>query len=284
MRFASVAAMQTALGIGRYDSGGASPIEKALRVARLSKSADAPVGPDTQQLNSVNGAYTPERQALHRQIINHFATGGKQDIVAKEQTAHERTNQRHSVFMMGGSGSGKSYYAKNKFMKHPFFSMVDADAIKEHLANADGMPGDHNVRPGHYHEESSDISKTMQGEMHKRNRSYVFDGTGANADSLAKKMKSAKAAGFQVHLHYAYVPKEAAIKRDMARSRSLIASGKGDILHQTHAQVRASFHAVKHLADRAVAFDNTGPDVYAPNPYRERREEIMRNKAQQSGA
>lgn len=123
--------------------------------------------------------------------------------------------------------------------------------------------------PAHVHEESSELAKRLHHETMKAGKSFVYDGTGANAASLAAKMKASKDAGYQVHLHYAAVPLETAKQRNRSRARQV----PEHVLEEQHAQVRESFGKVRHMADKVRVFDNSSPGV---SPYAAKRAEKLK--------
>lgn len=226
--------------------------------------------PDTQQLHTKNGVYHPERAALHDKIVEHFL--GKADDAKRSQLYRDFGEPGHkprAIFTMGGSGSGKSWYLEKRHLQHSRFALVDPDAVKAHLPEFDPKRPETAM---HTHEESSDIAKRIQSEAHKRGLDYVYDGTGANAPSFAKKLQAAKDAGYHVELHRVHVPTEIALQRNAQRERAL----PEHLVRQIHATVADSFHKVKHLADRVKVFDSSNE---FKSPFAVRREEILANRA-----
>ncbi len=229
-------------------------------------------GPDragiTQRKFSTGSIYHPERKALHDRIIDHHLSGAEHGALTqlyKDHADPSKAPRARAIFTMGGSGSGKSYYAKQKFLKHPRFALIDPDSVKKHL------PEYNPTDPEPVHEESSDVAKRMQDEAHKRKVSYVYDGTGANASSFSKKIQSAKDAGYHVEIHRASVPLDVALARNAKRERKM----PEHIVRKLHSTVEDSFHKVKHLADKVRVIDTSQE---AKSPFAVRRQEILSQK------
>ena len=220
--------------------------------------------------HSSNGVLHPDRAALHDHIVNHFLSGADHSSLSglyKDFEDPQNKPKPRAIFTMGGSGSGKSYYAEKKFLKHPRFALVDPDAVKKHIPEYDPL----DAEP--VHGESSHIAKRIQDEAHKRGVSYVYDGTGANAGSFSKKIQQAKDAGYHVEIHRAVVPLDTALKRNSMRERKM----PEHIVRKLHSTVEDSFHKVKHLADKVRVFDTSTEDK---SPFAVRRHEIIGSRGE----
>ena len=224
-------------------------------------------GKDTEKLHSKNGVYTPERAAMHEKVMGHFLNqrnldhsgpdGAKHPLLVEHADADARPQ---AVFFAGGAGSGKGFSKKQNFGHHPSFVDVDPDEIKAHLSEHDGLAGVENHHPMHWHEESSHISKELQKRAMKARKPFIFDGTGASAASMIKKMKDAHAAGYDVHVRRVHCPRRVAWTRNLKRARTVPA----DVFHDIHDGVSKAWPSlVEHIKSHggtAQVYDSTPKD------------------------
>ena len=174
--------------------------------------------------------FTPERQALHKQIIDsHFE--GKTPV--KEPIAY---------VLGGGPASGKSSIIKAGHVKPDENTVhVDADAIKGMLPEYQTMVKAKDAAAAAYaHEESSFVAKEIQDKGSKGSYNTLLDGTGnSTLDSLTGKIKKMKAAGQKVVGAYVTVPTEVAIERNRERAKKTGRLPPESMLRACHKSVSA---------------------------------------------
>ena len=154
-----------------------------------------------------------------------------------------RQNKPTAVFMMGGPGAGKSYIRNREF---PTLPVVDCDSFKE--AHPDYDP----KNPAALHEWSS-VQCTK--EFFRRlggNDSFVYDGTGTNAEKMVDWMLKAQSAGFRVHLVYVTCPLHTALQRNANRERNV----PEFVVREKHEVVDTSYMICKGFADETSIIDN----------------------------
>jgi predicted ABC-type ATPase len=220
-----------------------------------------------------NGNFTPERQALHDQIIQNFLA----DVPSRD----------HPVMYMNGGGpaAGKSSMTKgvNKsklgypdvrtvddatgefipMSKRPGAVLVDPDAIKLQLpeVRAALKSGD-TTWAAESHEESSFLGKRLMQAAMEQHKSIILDGTGdSGPDVMLAKVAAAKARGYRVESNYLYVNAEEGVKRAMARTQHTGRMVPPSIIRKTYAQIPAVFQAMQtsHDVDTIRLFANDGP-------------------------
>jgi len=155
--------------------------------------------------------WTPERQELHRQII--------EDVIAENNPKA----QKNPIFFMtgGGSASGKSIMLKKSPLPKGTV-VIDADEIKKRLPEFNSMKakgGKIAENAANYvHEESSWISKLIQRESAQRRYHTMLDGTGdGSVASLTKKIKTMTDRGMTVRAKYATAEIATALERNYQR-------------------------------------------------------------------
>ena len=155
--------------------------------------------------------WTPERQELHRQII--------EDVIAENNPKA----QKNPIFFMtgGGSASGKSIMLKKSPLPKGTV-VIDADEIKKRLPEFNAMKakgGKIAENAANYvHEESSWISKLIQRESAQRRYHTMLDGTGdGSVASLTKKIKTMTDRGMTVRAKYATAEIATALERNYQR-------------------------------------------------------------------
>lgn len=155
--------------------------------------------------------WTPERQELHRNII--------EDVIAENNPKA----QKNPIFFMtgGGSASGKSIMLKKSPLPKGTV-VIDADEIKKRLPEFNAMKakgGKIAENAANYvHEESSWISKLIQRESAQRRYHTMLDGTGdGSVESLTKKIKMMTDRGMTVRAKYATAEIATALERNYQR-------------------------------------------------------------------
>lgn len=210
-----------------------------------------------------DGKLTPEREALHKQIIDDYFEG-------KMPTEGEHILR----FMGGGSASGKSS-VENKGvipkLDEKSSITVDPDDVKSYLPEFQDFAPTNDKMAGLSHEESSLISKQIYAIALEEGFDVKYDGTGdGSVGSVMKKVNAAKEAGYRVEAEYLTVDVPVALERNQARYESgmkKFKEGRSDIPPRKvgEAEVRSIHKKVSQIApqvaknfDRINIYDNNG--------------------------
>lgn len=214
---------------GRWTAGGqgdngAKSITKSLQGKRdddARGAVNSGKAADTQKIHTnAKGEYTPEREALHRAIIQHFM--GHSEAQASPQ----------AIFTAGGAASGKSTLAGQKLnddgskseanLPVPKGSVyINPDDIKAMLPEYRSLHenGRDDVAAAATHEESSQIAKALAAVAMANHRHIIVDGTGnSGVGKFGNKIRAALAAGYKVKARYAHIPVKEAIVREKKRA------------------------------------------------------------------
>ena len=186
------------------------------------------------------GNFLPERQAIHMQYFDRILEG-------KEKP---KPNEKLYTFMGGGPGAGKSHYRKNSMnLDEKTTIPIDPDDIKGVL------PEYAPKNPGRVHEESSAVAKQLRGIAIDNGYSIMDDGTGdGSVESMVKKIKAAKDAGYKVVATYVTTPIEQALKNNKTRTRSV----DENMLVNTHKKISGILPQIASLFDEVVLVHNPG--------------------------
>ena len=199
------------------------------------------------------GALNPEREALHREIIDETFEG-------KEPAEGQATH----VIMGGGSGAGKSSVIESGLSEIPGTTVVvDSDEIKKQLPEFNNMIADGQINDAakFVHEESSALAKRMTGIAHEGNFNSMLDGTGSNVEG---KIHEARAAGKRVDGVYVTISTEAAIERADLRAKQTGREVPLDVILATHRDVSRELTRCAPMFDSVRLFDNSGPPGSTP--------------------
>lgn len=214
---------------------------------------DRVAGDSLSKWTGADGKLLPEREELHRQIIDDYF----KDAVKPE-------GQPIFTVMGGGPASGKSTMINSGAATLPKGSItVDSDAIKSKLPEYKAMiaAGDDSAAR-FVHEESSALAKRILGIANNEGYNVVLDGTGdGSVSSLMKKIQNAKKSGMRVEGIYATVPTDEAISRATKRA---IKSGRKvptEIIRHTHKKVSQILPECADKFDDVKLFDTTGDAV-----------------------
>lgn len=227
-------------------------IQKEIKLA----TARASTLPQTQNEYSkiVDGQriYTPERQALHNQIVDKFTS---EKAIQKALPAQ---GEKPTLVILGGrGGSGKSAFTNGKINEFDAskFVTIDPDAIKSMLPEYKGW------NAAQVHEESSDIGHTIRAVLLARGANIILDTTLASKSALSM-IEQAKAHGYNVEGHYMYLSREDAATRAISRYEGNGPSSRGRLVPPdvilSNKTNESNFDSMKPLFDRWSAYDNTG--------------------------
>ena len=204
-----------------------------------------------------NGNLTPERAALHKQIIDDYLA---------EKTPVE--GQAEMVMMGGGPASGKSSTIKSGKVVLPDEEntvMVNPDDIKEKLPGYSQMAAETDTAASFYHEESSMIAKQLANVSFDENYNVVYDGTGNGSEnSVRKKIDNARENGYRVTANYVTVDTDEAVVRNQERYDRAVAAGENPRLvpesyvRDCHASVTDISMAMAPEFDSISLYDNNG--------------------------
>lgn len=170
----------------------------------LDTSTPGKPGQDSFADHMKNGQLTPERQEVHRQIIENYFKGHQ---------PYGPNDEKVAMFTGGGGASGKGTFTKVSDEGHrnigDFYSqdknplVIDADEIKKQLAKADGKVLDDSLT-GYYHEESSALAKQIYSTSLQNNYPTLFDGTATGVGSALKKVDMAHKYGYKTEMNFLY--------------------------------------------------------------------------------
>lgn len=208
---------------------------------------------------NANGAweFTPERQALHDEIVRNAVEG----VPKSENPTYHLTG--------GGPAAGKSTMIKQGGADVPTGKkavQVNADDVKEQLPEYRQMTAASDPRAAAFsHEESSYVAKRIQAAGMERGCDVVLDGTGNSSEkSVRKKIDTARAHGYRVVANYATVPTDIAVTRAAARGQKTGRYIPESVTRGTHSSVSRVFPKVATHFDEVTLWDTTGaPKVIA---------------------
>lgn len=231
-----------------------NPIEPIVNGSKISDygttyTGDAKPGDSLSKYTDADGSLTPEREELHKEII---------DETFKDVKPVD--GQATFTVMGGGPASGKSTMIKSGAATLPANSVtIDSDAIKAQLPEYQEMIKNGDLSAADYvHEESSALAKRMLGVGNANGYNVVLDGTGdGSVASITSKIQAAKKAGMIVEGIYATVPTDVAISRALARAAKTGRFVDSSIISSTHKKVSQILPQIAHLFDTVKLYDTT---------------------------
>lgn len=208
-----------------------------------------------------DGTFTPERQALHDQIIADTLGG------------HAPQPDPEMLFMGGGGGAGKSTVLNESgLLRKPTDTvMVNADDFKLMLPEAKQMManGD-SMWAGFVHEESSYLAKRARIEALRGGLNVTMDAVGSNAARVAEQVAQAKALGYHTRAAYISIEPSSGVARAIKRFDDAVARGEPgrwidpDVVRAAHVDANAAWQQVVNSVDEALLIDNeTSPFTIA---------------------
>lgn len=155
-----------------------------------------------------NGQYTPEREAIHREIVKKFLN---QESVEKYTP---KNGEKPTLTILGGrGGSGKSWFTKpNGIIDTNKSLLLDSDAVKEALPEYKGW------NAALLHEESSHIVGLIDKGAAKLGMNVILDGTLKSNDSIMNRVSTYQGAhDYDLVGRYMYASPETAATRAFSR-------------------------------------------------------------------
>lgn len=147
--------------------------------------------------------------------------------------------------MIGGPGAGKSYVRRND-PELADLPVVDCDQWKKRHPDYDPN------NPSAVHAWSSEKCTKQFFGMLAGDDSFVYDGTGTNAEKMVDWIMRAQSAGFRVELVYVRCPLNTALERNANRDRVV----PEHIVRDKHEVVDTSFRISRGYADAYRIVDN----------------------------
>jgi HK97 family phage portal protein len=217
---------------GRWTSGGDMGLGESTNYPPHN-----PRGKDTREMfKRADGTYTPERAALHEQILNEYLAG------------HAPQAHPEATFLGGGPASGKSHIAGT--LIGPTDAVhVDVDMIRGHLPEyQEGVRNGDRGASARVHEEASDVGRMLIDRAVTARNNVLVDGTGdSSIESLTSKVQRLSDAGHVVNATYVTVDTNEAVRRAEERGAKTGRFVPETFIRDTHAAVsRVLPQAVAH--------------------------------------
>lgn len=201
-----------------------------------------------------NGNLTPEREKVHKEIIDKLLEGK----VGVE-------GQATMTMLGGGPASGKSSVMSADTSGDIHAVTVDPDTIKKMLPGFEEMAKTDPSAAAFYHEESSALAKRFAEVAFSENLNVLYDGTGDGGfSSVQRKIDSAKAHGYRLEAKYVTIDTEEAVRRNQKRYDDAVARGETprlppvDVVRKTHAKVTDVAVKMAPQFDHIEVWDNNG--------------------------
>lgn len=201
-----------------------------------------------------DGKLDPERQEVHRQILERMLAGKKPFAPEDEKVAY---------FTGGGGASGKGQFVGHEgknvekfYSKNTRPLLIDPDELKKELAKADGRVLDDKLT-GYYHEESSALAKQAYATALQHNFPVLYDGT-ATGGGVYKLLESAKKSGYRTEMNFIASDPETVIMNALDRYESQGRLVPLDQLLGAHRKAPDAIAKLSTTVDDFTLFDNSG--------------------------
>lgn len=196
------------------------------------------------------GAWNPDRQRLHQQIIAKFIDE------AVEKDAFPDEGEKPTVVLMGGRGGAGKTSTIEKFLginpeKHPEFMYINSDDIKGMLPEYKGY------NASLVHEESSYIADSIESIARQLGINVIYDATLKSENSAVKRAQEYRDAGYRVEAFFVHTTPQTSATRATGRA---VRTGR----YVTPAYILGSttneraFDSIKSSSDAWMLFDNNG--------------------------
>jgi len=207
-------------------------------------------GRDTRErFSDGRGNYTPERAALHDEIVAKYLLG---TTPVRYPTA---------TIVGGGPAAGKSSLAGALPPENTV--RVDVDEVRKELPEYREQVGKNRAVAALTHEEASDVARKISRVAAENSRNVLLDGTGdGTIEKLVERVATLRAHDYRVDAKYVVVEPDVAVARMEERGRRTGRYVPEDVVRDTHAGIsRVLPRAIWAGAFDAVeVYDNSAPD------------------------
>lgn len=201
-----------------------------------------------------NGNLTPEREAVHKQIIDDLLKG---KIPVEGQAT--------MTMLGGGPASGKSSVMNPDTSNDKHAVTIDPDMMKKLLPGFKELAEKDTRAADFFHEESSALAKRFSETAYKENYNVIYDGTGDGSNkSVQKKIDAARAQGYRVEAKYVSIDTEEAVRRNQKRYDDAVARGETprlppvQMVVNTHTKCTDISVSMASQFDKIEIWDNNG--------------------------
>lgn len=260
-----------ALLAANHDAGvTASDLEAELtpeqrELVRAAREGIAAGVPTRDQYIQADGTYSPEREALHEEIIEKIYTP---EAVA---AATPLPGERPELVLTGGrpaAGKTSSLRSGGIAAGPPEYIYVSADTIQESL------PGYSAPLAGLFNPEAQDIADKVEQMGRRLGVNVVFDATMKTHRTAALRIGAYKAAGYDVSAYFVHTAPQTSARRSLQRFFSTGRFVPPEVSLGS-AQNEATFDSLTPELTRWALFDNNG-DRPRLGPQLQPEEEVRR--------
>lgn len=205
-------------------------------------------GTSTRDQHMKDGKYTPERAALHEEIIARMYSA---EAVA---AATPPPGQRPELVLTGGRpGAGKtsSLRTANIEVGPPEYIYISADTIQEHLP---GYSGD---RAGLFNPEAQDIADKAEAFGRRLGVNVVFDATMKTKSSAVARVERYREAGYDVSGYFVHTAPQVSAMRTLDRFAKTGRFVPPEVSLNSMTN-EATFDAMTPMLKKWAIFDNNG--------------------------
>ena len=197
----------------------------------------------------VNGKLTPERAAIHKNIIKSF--------FSKDLT---KPAQPQVTIMAGGPGAGKTHILKTHNIDTSNTVTIDPDKIKTMLPEFQEQVSKGNRSASAFvHEESSYLSAMVRQVALQKGYNILHDSTGgSSAEKITKSAAEYREKGYNVKAIYVTVDTKTALQRAEDRGNRTGRHVPTEVVTSTHQRVSRLFPVALKTYDSIDVYDTSG--------------------------
>lgn len=196
------------------DANGVALIDKNA-IAYLNKCIESQGQTKDLYFNQTSKTYTPERQALHDEIIGNLF----------KEVKCVKQGKPIAVFTGGSPASGKSYFVNKiaTYLTDQSIFHLDADAIRAEL-----LPEYQGWNASATHKETQDIVNSILEHIGEGSCRYdfLYDGTMNKAEKYFGLINKVKALGYETYIIFLDIPYAVAYNRSLQRYQNGFKNGK----------------------------------------------------------
>jgi dephospho-CoA kinase len=196
------------------DANGVALIDKNA-IAYLTECIERQGQTKDLYFNEATKTYTPERQALHDEIIGNLF----------KEVKCVKQGKPIAVFTGGSPASGKSYFVNKiaTYLTDESIFHLDADAIREKL-----LPEYQGWNASATHKETQDIVNSILEHIGEGSCRYdfLYDGTMNKAEKYFPLINKVKSLGYETYIIFLDIPYAVAYNRSLQRYQNGFKDGK----------------------------------------------------------